>query len=1010
MQNEFLKKIFAVFKHIFLSLTVVVLFCFSNALIMADTHYVSKHGGNIPPYVSWETAARVIQKAVDAATDGDTVLVNNGIYRTGETVAPGQIIKNRVMITNSIILKSVNGPKKTRIVGRKKVGKKNIRCVYAGTNAYIIGFTITGGGTIETDDSSYKDDTGAGLFLENCAVVSNCTVINNQTFKNMNFNGGSGAGIFAENSKIISCFIANNFSDYAGGIESYRSYIYNCKIFNNRAVGTYYDWEADSIFRDGSGGGAVVGGSTIEKCIIKGNLAGTSGGGIEVYYGNVINCKIINNKVGVPLLSSLGFGGAGITIYHGIISNSFIYKNSARSPVQEHGGGIQANECNIYNVTVEKNKAVGGKYYGVGGGGIWGSDSVSVYNSIIIKNKTAGLEAQAGGVYSCRLHNCLIVNNKTRGKKSYGGGVINSDVDNSIILSNFAIKNENFDTNSNIKYSCSNPKPHGDGNIDVDPLFINIKKQDYHLQENSPCIDAGINLEWMYGTGIDLDENTRICGNVDIGPYEKQRELDCSFSASITNGAISLKITFSASAAGTNNTGLYYTWDFNNDGITDVEGYDKKNVTYIYNSTGVYSVLLSVKNSMEQTASFLRNDYIHCYLPVKANFAAAPLSGWAPITVSFTNLFKNDLQIIKWDFNNDGKTDSNERNPEFTFITGGVYTVSLFISNYYSDTSVDYDFVSKTNYITVNPTRYHYVSKSGNNIWPYNSWENAATNIQSAINAASNKDYILVTNGTYYIDNKISAYKNVTLKSVNGAQYTIIDANNKCTCLGIGSGATIQGFTIKNGCDTSSTGGGVTMSRSMIADCIIISNTAWKGGGINVDRDSTVLNCIIADNISTVHDGAGIYCDESDVTIQNCTITQNKNINDDYNDNYYAAGITYRYNAKPNIQNCIIFNNYPDDISIDEPAALYNNCIGNWIEDDNGNITNRPEFISNTDFRLLYISPCIDAGTNMPYVFNIKDLDGNNRVFNDIVDMGAYEYNTNFPVFVHPLLREKTYD
>jgi hypothetical protein len=59
-----------------------------------------------------------------------------------------------------------------------------------------------------------------------------------------------------------------------------------------------------------------------------------------------------------------------------------------------------------------------------------------------------------------------------------------------------------------------------------------------------------------------------------------------------------------------------------------------------------------------------------------------------------------------------------------------------------------------------------------------------------------------------------------------------------------------------------------------------------------------------------------------------------------------------------------------------------------------GNITNAPLFVDANnwaDLRLLPDSPCIDAGNN-DYVTSLTDLDGNPRIQNGIVDMGAYEF------------------
>ena len=61
----------------------------------------------------------------------------------------------------------------------------------------------------------------------------------------------------------------------------------------------------------------------------------------------------------------------------------------------------------------------------------------------------------------------------------------------------------------------------GTHNISLDPLFIDTTNDDYHLQKNSPCIDAGDPAGVPLASSNDIDGNRRPMGGlVDIGAYE----------------------------------------------------------------------------------------------------------------------------------------------------------------------------------------------------------------------------------------------------------------------------------------------------------------------------------------------------------------------------------------------------------------------------------------------------------------------------------------------------------
>ena len=74
--------------------------------------------------------------------------------------------------------------------------------------------------------------------------------------------------------------------------------------------------------------------------------------------------------------------------------------------------------------------------------------------------------------------------------------------------------------------------------------------------------------------------------------------------------------------------------------------------------------------------------------------------------------------------------------------------------------------------------------------------------------------------------------------------------------------------------------------------------------------------------------------------------------------------------------------------------AFDQNTTLNWLE---GNIDSDPFFINpeNGNFHFLVNSPCINAGTPDTTGLNLPeyDLDGNARIYEDIIDMGCYEWD-----------------
>ncbi|HOW97317.1 MAG TPA: choice-of-anchor Q domain-containing protein [Kiritimatiellia bacterium] len=229
----------------------------------AITRYVALSGASIPPYTNWAMAAATIQTALDASQDGDTILVSNGVYSTGSRVTPGAILPNRVVITNNVILQSLNGPTNTVIAGDRGTP---VRCVYASGNAAIIGFTLTNGTARAT--GSDKDTWGGGLFFNGASdgLVSNCIVSGNFALNGQ----GGGISLYNANVCVCDCVIDGNSADGGGGmrLQAGLPTLRNLVLTHNESDG---------------GGGAIHyyhASGTARNLLIAGNSSITQGGGL----------------------------------------------------------------------------------------------------------------------------------------------------------------------------------------------------------------------------------------------------------------------------------------------------------------------------------------------------------------------------------------------------------------------------------------------------------------------------------------------------------------------------------------------------------------------------------------------------------------------------------------------------------------------------------------------------------------------------------------------------------
>ena len=236
-----------------------------------------------------------IQAGIDAAADGDIVLVAKGTFTgTGN--------KYISLLGKAITVKSISGPEHSVIDG-EGVGRIFHLKDSEGTDTVIDGFTIKRGNAKQE-----FNNRGGGIFFDRSSpTIQHCVVTENIALD------AGGLYIFYSSPYVINCVITNNSGGLGAGIYCADSspVINSCIVSNNDGGGI-----AISFFSDAS----------ITNCIISGNYSIGNGGGVwcgSNSYIAITNCTIVKNIVGE--------NGGGIYINgftpEPIIINSIIWDN-----------------------------------------------------------------------------------------------------------------------------------------------------------------------------------------------------------------------------------------------------------------------------------------------------------------------------------------------------------------------------------------------------------------------------------------------------------------------------------------------------------------------------------------------------------------------------------------------------------------------------------------------------------------------------------------------------------
>jgi len=471
--------------------------------LLADTHYVvqpgTESGTPTSPFTNWATAATDLVMVVRIAevVSDDTVLVSNGTY----------YLTNKIYCAaKAITLRSVNGRDVTIINGGAPT-YTNIAVFINHTNAVVDGFTIT---NCWAPASGYND--GGGVLLWEPGTVRNCTIVNNRA----RYSGGVSPRV---GGTVSNCIIRGNVASESGGGIYGPGSVYDCQIIGNyaKAIGGMYSTAyrcliAGNAATNGSGGGIAYG--TAYDCVISNNTATSSGGGMNGV--SAFGCTIVSN-------TAVASGGGFYMNAGNLVSNCVIYGNVAA----DGGGAYISGAGTVLLCQIIGNVATSTTSSTCGGGVYAGS--LAVVRSCLIASNSSWRFGGGATLSGALLENCTLAANSAT--NSGGGGGIYAKsaarLANCIIYYNTSVgtyTNYRAEGSSTFTNCCATPTNNatflGSGNIEGPPLFVNTNAGDYRLSSGSPCINTGLNGDWMTNA-VDLDGRQRLrYERVDMGAYE----------------------------------------------------------------------------------------------------------------------------------------------------------------------------------------------------------------------------------------------------------------------------------------------------------------------------------------------------------------------------------------------------------------------------------------------------------------------------------------------------------
>ncbi|HEX37457.1 MAG TPA: T9SS type A sorting domain-containing protein [Candidatus Cloacimonetes bacterium] len=425
-----------------------------------------------------------ISEALDVLNTGDSIMIADGIYT-------GFLNTNLVIPKDNITIFSENGYQNCIIDGE------------GSAPAFMIGFHE--GVHIEgiTFSSCFHNGYGGAISTNGSVTIRNCLFEDCSS----DYNGGAIWAVGGTSLEIDNCIFESCDADKGGAL--YIELYENISIVNS-----------DFIFcqsNEFSGGAILMNMSNtalIQECNFDNCTVFTVGDGGGLYSQDIMELSLIETIF--QSCSSPAYGG-GIQCYE--VVDAIIDSCSFFSNISGSGGGLSIHDSNVqitHSILRENEARTGAGCYLLDDALVW------IDNSLFYSNNSSYYNSKGGAFYvnnaTLAVMNSTIVNNEV---VTQAGGISHLGSHQITIYNSILWNNEPVDiwstdsTKINVSYSDITLPWNGEGNIAVDPSFVDTSSYDYYLQELSPCIDSGNNIYVQDLT--DLDARVRIWDGAGIG-------------------------------------------------------------------------------------------------------------------------------------------------------------------------------------------------------------------------------------------------------------------------------------------------------------------------------------------------------------------------------------------------------------------------------------------------------------------------------------------------------------